>query len=504
MPIFKCPKCDKQFNKKSTYDYHLYNKKYSCLSNTNDDIIDELPKINSKIKSKINFEKFGDGRFGCPKCHNTYTSKGNAKRHYYDVCIANDDNYIDENKKDISINSNLHNKKHIHNAVLEPQKKNYSFYSENRDIHLEHVQHNDIMNSSYEKPTMNNNTIRIKHKDKPNTNNLDNSDKYDLNNGKHIMNDVLDDEKKNSANFRPFFGDVSDSKNITNDDISNNSKQILDAIYKLLKAPQNQLGVNGVNEQDKFCSDKFCSDSQQTSSNKFICHRCDKVFTRKYNLDRHLQDNCNTKNQIWDIKNDEDNNNIISQMKAQMDEMQQKIMELECKNDNIITSNNIRTINANSNNNIQTVNNDIKIIAFGKEDLYSLIDDEQAKKYLNNGYQSVYNLIEYMHFNPDKPELHSVYISNMFHPYAHQFDGERWQTVDKDEAIDQLFDDKACYLNAMFKELKNKLNKKTVDKYTKFMNDTDEKVIENIKNDIKRLLYNKRHIPLATKKKMGL
>lgn len=92
----------------------------------------------------------------------------------------------------------------------------------------------------------------------------------------------------------------------------------------------------------------------------------------------------------------------------------------------------------------------------------------------------------------------------MFHPYAHQFDGERWQTVDKDEAIDQLFDDKACYLNAMFKELKNKLNKKTVDKYTKFMNDTDEKVIENIKNDIKRLLYNKRHIPLATKKKMGL
>lgn len=74
----------------------------------------------------------------------------------------------------------------------------------------------------------------------------------------------------------------------------------------------------------------------------------------------------------------------------------------------------------------------------------------------------------------------------------------------KDDVVDQLFDDKACYLNAMFRELKNKLSEKIIIKYSRFMNDNDKETIDNIKRDIKKLLYNKRHIPLATKKLLGL
>ena len=109
-----------------------------------------------------------------------------------------------------------------------------------------------------------------------------------------------------------------------------------------------------------------------------------------------------------------------------------------------------------------------------------------------------------MHFDPKKPEFHSVYISDKNRPNALQFNGDQWDTVEKDDVVDQLFDDKAYYLNAMFKELRNKLNSKTIIKYSRFMNDTDKEVIESIKRDIKKLLYNKRHIPMATKKMLGL
>ena len=34
------------------------------------------------------------------------------------------------------------------------------------------------------------------------------------------------------------------------------------------------------------------------------------------------------------------------------------------------------------------------------------------------------------------------------------------------------------------------------------MNDTDEETMQNLKKDVKQLLYNKRHIPMKTKKLM--
>jgi len=192
--------------------------------------------------------------------------------------------------------------------------------------------------------------------------------------------------------------------------------------------------------------------------------------------------------------------NEMNNMRIAMKKQQTEIVKLKAGTEN---SKNRITVGDNSTQNItttvQNIANDIKIVAFGKEDLYSLLDDEQVKRYLNKGYQSVYELIDYLHFDPDRPEMHNVYISNIKDPYALKFDGERWRVVEKDDVIDQLFDDKACYLNSMFKELKNHLNNKTKIKYSRFMHETDRAIIEGLKRDIKLLLYNKRDIPLKTR-----
>ena len=88
----------------------------------------------------------------------------------------------------------------------------------------------------------------------------------------------------------------------------------------------------------------------------------------------------------------------------------------------------------------------------------------------------------------------------MSNTYALTYNGEKWDVVEKNTVVDQIFDDTACYLNSMFKELRKNLNKKTVTKYSRFMNEPDKEVIDGLKNEIKRLLYNKRHIPLKTRK----
>lgn len=271
-------------------------------------------------------------------------------------------------------------------------------------------------------------------------------------------------------------------------DICSDDKLNTDVInpLDLLTIPPNRKDNEAPNKQ-----------MQSGSSHTFKCTGCDKTFTRSDNLERHKAKHCHGKQKQ---ESDEPIDRAeLENLKRIISEMQEKL--------NASQANNVVNGNVNNINNIvttnQTINNDIKMIAFGKEDLYSLLTDEQAIKYLSRGYQSVCQLIEDLHFDPKKPEHHNVYISDKNRDKALTYNGEMWDTVEKVDVVEQLFDDKACYLNAMYKELKNRLDNKTVTKYSRFMNDTDNEVIESIKRDIRKLLYNKRHIPMATKKAMG-
>ncbi len=245
-------------------------------------------------------------------------------------------------------------------------------------------------------------------------------------------------------------------------------------------------------------------------SHTYMCKYCKNTFSRSDSLNRHIAKYCRIKNQIEVDKETIYKEliveiNELKQQNSKIDEMKREISVLKESTsvNRDMNSNNINSNNVINNGKIENNNYDIKVIAFGQEDLYSIIDDNDVKKYLKRRYQAVYQLIDDMHFNPDRPELHNVFISNMSHPYALKFNGEEWVIVVKDEVVDQMFDDKACYLNSMFKELKKNLDKTTIRKYSRFMNEPDKDVIDGLKRDIKLLLYNKRHIPIKTKKLMS-
>ncbi len=242
---------------------------------------------------------------------------------------------------------------------------------------------------------------------------------------------------------------------------------------------------------------------------EFICSYCKKNFSRNFTLKRHLSI-CKIRIAI-EYKKEEIYNKLKEEMKEQQKEMKEQQKEMnELRNEinrlklqkfepKIQNANNIQNAK-----NISNINNTFNIITFGNEDLYQIYSEDEIKKILKTGYQSIYNLIDKTHFDANKPEYHNVYISNMKDVYAMIYDEGKWILKDKSEVVDQLFDDKFCYLSTMYKELQKTLDHITRKKFSRLLMHNDETTTRGLKKDIKLMLYNKRDIPLNTKRNQSL
>ena len=177
--------------------------------------------------------------------------------------------------------------------------------------------------------------------------------------------------------------------------------------------------------------------SEKTPIYSFICEHCNRSYTRKDNLTRHLK-RCKVKlnaeenkNQLEDLKKLVDLLNL--QMKEQNKQLKQKdkqISELMKKvGVNIGTQNNIT-------NNVQ---NNIKILAYNKTDL-SHLKDKDYMKFLNHNCFCVPHMIKQIHFDPEKPENHNIYISNIKNNYVMAYDGNKWNIKDRNEVIDDMLE----------------------------------------------------------------
>lgn len=109
MVKYKCPKCFKCFDRKSSYDYHI-NKKYPCVKN--ELIIHEINEIdniyninnNSEILEipKENTENsLNNNKFQCVKCLKCYSTNYNLNKHIKICSLKNNvTNVNSENKND--------------------------------------------------------------------------------------------------------------------------------------------------------------------------------------------------------------------------------------------------------------------------------------------------------------------------------------------------------------------------------------------------------------------
>jgi len=223
----------------------------------------------------------------------------------------------------------------------------------------------------------------------------------------------------------------------------------------------------------------------------FSCDICNKHFYHKSSVSRHkkkckkiyLENTNNSENTINNTTTNTINNTT---------------------NNTINNTTNITLNNINLNNNNGSINslNNIFVLPYNGKDKIQL-SDESYLKILNSGFKCIPKLIEASHFNKKSSEYHNIYIPNIKEKYVLIYTGIEWEIRNSDEILDEIVNYKIEELEEKFDEIMEQLPIKVRTKFTKFLNKKEEDdMINTIKENLRILLYNKRHIPVNTRKKI--
>ena len=251
----------------------------------------------------------------------------------------------------------------------------------------------------------------------------------------------------------------------------------------------------------------------------FICDNCNKQFTTKQSMNRHI-DNNTCKNKDFECKYCNKYYSSASTMyrhirttckiKKNMDNEKSRIYKklLEVEKNNKVLLEKINKMEkqlkqqpvkiTNINNGTINTNNNIVLIGYGREDM-TKIDKKDILKSMKKGFYSTIQLTDTVHFNPKYPEYHNIYISNIKDKYAMMYDGKNWTLTTKTELIDRLYDDKKYFIEDNLEDFCKSITGSQKRALERWINiDEEHDKIKEVKERIKLLLYNKRDIPLST------
>lgn len=301
--------------------------------------------------------------------------------------------------------------------------------------------------------------------------------------------------------------------NIVNNDGKNNVNNEKILQYKCAKC-NSEFSTKG--NLAKHLNKKIpCDEKKQMQEIKRKCTGCNKIFFSQQSLNYHIDGRCKILNdkhiENADFlkselqKKDEELNDIkglIIQLQKDFENFKQ--VKSNSSTDTVVngTANiqHAETINNNTinNNTIQNIHNEIKILAYGKEDL-SHITDDVYKKILNRGFQAVINYVEMVHFNKDKPENHNIQIKNWREGLVDIYNGEGWDKHHGDDMLEQIYNDKTTDLTDKYNDLEDELDDGTKKKFGNYMSKSDDAVtVKENKKKMKLMFYNKKDMVQKT------
>ena len=245
------------------------------------------------------------------------------------------------------------------------------------------------------------------------------------------------------------------------------------------------------NISDKIIISSNNPQNPQNASN-YECNFCEKNYSRKDNLIRHLK-KCKEKDKEIEFK--QDMVELVNRLNIQLTEQQEefkKVLEKRDKQIDVL----IKKTGMNINNSVitQNIQQNIKLLAYNNSDI-SHLTDKDFLKCINHSNFCVPHLIKKIHFDPNKPENHNVYISNIKNKYIMTYDGNKWNLQNEEETIDDLIDKNEFFLEQKLEEWveNGKDYPEIMKKFNRYLErKEEEEVLKKIKNEIKLMLFNNR------------
>lgn len=275
--------------------------------------------------------------------------------------------------------------------------------------------------------------------------------------------------------------------------------------------PENNQILNQMNFADQ---KMINSETLNYYLNDNKCVYCKKEFTCKPSVLRHLRGRCKEKKKI-----EEGKVTIFNELKSTKEEVEYLKGKLENKNKEMdeikmllinnnkdqgnILNNNDNSTNHTENNthNGDNINQTFNLISYGKEDL-NQIDPKLIQKSANKVYAAPLYITDAIHFNEKFPEFHNIYIPNMRDKYAMKYFDGRWNLVDRNDLIDEIYEDKKTLieenLNKFVENLTENKKRRLIEWIENETNNKAEGTIK-VKEELKLLLYNKRDMVINRK-----
>jgi hypothetical protein len=278
-----------------------------------------------------------------------------------------------------------------------------------------------------------------------------------------------------------------------------------------LKICRNLQEFAGICKNEKIVQKK-CENLTGVNDVCFSCSYCNKSYSSKYTLLRHLSDNCRVKKENDDEKENifklllekdkqhkEEVNELKKQNKLLMDRLDKLINLKEnskpTKTSKISNTQNTQNIMSNSNNlsnsnNTTNTQNNL-IINFGKEDL-GIIDrqmflDRVIKNNRLSGVKIPDEILRIIHFNPNYPQLSNIYISDINREKCMVYEDNEWKLSPIDK-IPEVIEKVITFSNDVENELREKYpnNKRLNDRFdviNKYNNMNNDEYIEELKEN---------------------
>jgi len=204
---------------------------------------------------------------------------------------------------------------------------------------------------------------------------------------------------------------------------------------------------------------------------KYKCPYCFGLYSRKNNLIVHIKNFC--KGSIIEEKLQSEE---IKELKEKLD----KLSYATQNQTNVINNYN------NTTNNMQQINQNILLSAYGKENPLK-VSDNFMNKVIKNPIKGIPDLISLTHFNPEHPENQNVRYNGKRSFFIDVFNGNFWEAKDKGEVIHDMIVSKKEIADDYFDDALE--NKKLKEKLATNYNSFSEKINRYVNAIINELNY---------------